>query len=89
MIRLEVVFPYIILSQNWSAAKVEATGDQIVLNRKLFTSFGGNFYCNSSDILFSDPDMHRRIEYPMTTFLKLTFYWKKSHYRYLTIICWR
>ena len=50
MIKLEVVVPCIGLSKKWSAAKGEATGDHIVLNRKLFTSFGGNFYCYSSDI---------------------------------------
>ena len=80
MIRLGVVVPYIGLSHKWSAAKVKATGDHIVLNKKLFTSFGGNFYCNSSDIIFHDPDIHWGIENPMTTFLKVTFYWKKSHY---------
>ena len=77
--------PYIGLNQKWSAAKVEATGDNIVLNRKLFTSFGGSFYCNNSDIVCPDPDIHRGIKYPMTTFLKITFNWKKSHYWYLTI----
>ena len=79
------MLPYIGLSQKWSAAKVEARGDHIALNRKLFTSFGENFYCNSSDIVFPEPDIYRGIEYPMTTFLKITFYWKKSHYWYLTI----
>ena len=79
MIRLEVVVFYIGLNQNWSAEKVEATGDHIVLNRKLFTSFGENFYCNCSDVCFLYPYIHRGIEYPMTTFLTLTFYWKKSH----------
>ena len=59
MIRLEVVISYIGLNQKWSAAKVEVTGDHIVLNRKPFTSFGGNFYCNSFDILFPDTDIHR------------------------------
>ena len=83
MIRLEVLVPYIGLNQKWSAAKVETTGDHIVL-QKLFTSFGGNCYCNSSDILFLDTDIHRGIEYPMTTFLKLTIYWKKFYYWYQT-----
>ena len=85
MIKVENVVPYIGLNQKWSAAKFEATNDYIVLNRKLFTRFGENFYCNSSDILFPDLDIHRGIEYPMTTFLKITFYWMKSHYWYLTI----
>ena len=50
MIRLKVDVPYTGLNQKWSAAKVEATGNHIVLNRKLFTSFGRKFYCNSSSI---------------------------------------
>ena len=49
MIKVGDVVPYTGLNQKWSARKVEATGDYIVLNRKLFTSFGGNFYCSSSD----------------------------------------
>ena len=83
MIKVGEVVPYIGLNQKWSVANVEATGDHIVLNRKLFISFGGNFYC--SDIVFLNPDIHRRIEYTMTAFLKIAFYWKKSHYWYLTI----
>ena len=63
MIKVEDVVPYICINQIWSAAKVEATGDHLVLNRKLFTSFGANFYCNSFDILFSDLDIHQGIEY--------------------------
>ena len=74
MIRLEVMAPYISLNQKWSAAKIVATADHIVLNRKLLTSFGRNFYCNSFDILFPESDIHQGIEYPMTTFLKLTFW---------------
>ena len=85
MLRLGVVVPFIGLSQKWSAAKVEATSDHIVLNRKLFTCFGGDFHRDSSDILFPDSYIQGWVEYPMTHFLKLTFYWKKSHYRYLTI----
>ena len=76
MIKVGDLVPFIGLNQKWSAAKVEATGNHIVLNKKLFTSLDGNFYCNSSDILFPDPDIHRGIDYPITTFLKITFYWK-------------
>ena len=67
------------------AAEVKATGDHTVLNNKLFTSFGENFYCNSFDILVTDSDIHRGIKYTITIFVKLTFYYKKSHYWYLAI----
>ena len=73
MINVKDVIPYIGLNQKWSAAKVEATGYHIVWNRKLFTSFGENLYCNSSDILFPDLDIYRGINYSMTTFIKITF----------------
>ena len=73
MIRLKVVVPYIGLRQKLSAAKVEATGYYIVLYKNLFTSFGGNIYCNSIDIFFTDTDIHGGIEHEMTVFLKLTF----------------
>ena len=43
---------YISHSQKWSAAKLEATGDNNGLNMKLFTRLGANFYCNSSDTVF-------------------------------------
>ena len=49
MITLGVVVPYIGLTQKWSAAKVEATGDHIVVNRKFITSFGANLHCDSSE----------------------------------------
>ena len=52
MISIEVVVPYLGLCQKWSAAKVELTGDPIVLNRNLFISFSGNFNLNNSDIFF-------------------------------------
>ena len=77
---------YIGLSQKWSAARVEATGNHIILERKLFSSFGKNFICDSCDILFLDPDIQRWVEYPMTLFLKVTFYWENTHDWYLTII---
>ena len=74
MIKVKVLVPYIGLNQKWSATKVEATSDHIVLDRKLFTSFGENFHCDSSDILFPDPDIHGWVENLMTNFLKFTFY---------------
>ena len=74
MIRLDLVVAYIGLSQKCSAAKVEATSDHIVLNRKLFTSFYENFYSNTFDIFFTYVGIHRGIENPMTAFLKLTFH---------------
>ena len=77
--------PYIGLSQKWSAAKVKATYHHIVLDWKLFTSLGGNVHCDSSDIYFFDPDIQRRVKYPMTHFLKVIFYLEKAHYWYLTI----
>ena len=89
MIRLNVVAPYIGLNQKWSAVKIEATGDNIVLNSKLFTSFGKIFYCNSIDILFPDSHVHLGIENPIIVFLKLTQYLKKLYYRDLTITYWR
>ena len=39
MIEVGVVVPYIRLNQKWSGAKFEVTGDDIVLDRKLFTIF--------------------------------------------------
>ena len=89
MIRLEVVVPFIGLNHKWSAAKVEGRGDHIVEDRKFFTSFGGNFYCNSYNIIYSDSDIHGWVKYLMTIFLKVTFYWEKAHDGYLTITNWR
>ena len=77
MIKVNNVVSYIVINQEWSAAKVEATANYIGLNRKLFTSLSKNCFCNSFEILFPDPDLHRGIEYQMTTFLKLTFYFNK------------
>ena len=85
MIKVVVVVSYIGLNQKWSAAKVEATGDHIVMDRKLFTSFSRNFHCDYSDICFPDPDIHRWVENPMTYFLKRTFIWEKVHDWDLTI----
>ena len=73
MIKVGEVFFYIGLNQKWSAAKVEATGDHIVLNRKLFTSFGGNLNCNSSDILFFNLDIYRGINTQWPVSWKLLF----------------
>ena len=85
MIRLGVVVLYIGLNQKWSATKVEATGDHIVVNRKFFTNFGANFHYDKSDILLPDPDIQGWVKYPMTLFLIVTFYWEKAHDWYLTI----
>ena len=52
MIKHEVVVPNIGLSKKLSAAKVETTADNIVMDRKHFICFGGNFHCDSSDTLF-------------------------------------
>ena len=68
MIRLEIVVPYIGLSQNWSSAKVEMTCDQIVFDIKLFICFGGNFPSNSSDIRFINPDIQGWFEHTMIIF---------------------
>ena len=85
MIIFGVVFLYIGQSQEWPAAKVEPTGDQTVLNRKLITSLSANFYFDSSNILFLDPDIHGWVEYQMTRLLKTTSYWETAHDWYLTI----
>ena len=43
MIKFGKMVPYIGLNKKWSAAKFEATNDNIVPNRKLFISFGEIF----------------------------------------------
>ena len=73
MIKDKNVVSYIGLNQKWSSTKVKATNDYIVLNRKLFTSFGKKFYCINSGILFPDVDIHREIKYPITTFFENYF----------------
>ena len=50
MIILGDMVPYIGLRQKWPAAEVKATGDQTILDRKLFTSLGANFHCDSIEI---------------------------------------
>ena len=74
IIRLNIVIPNIGLSLKWSAAKVYATGYNIVINRKLFTIVGLNFNCNSFNRFVSDPDIQELIEHPMIDFLILAFY---------------
>ena len=85
MIKVGNVVPFIGLNQKWSTAKVETTNNQTIMDRKLITSLGCNFHCNSIDILFSDSDIQEWVKYPMTVFLKSTFYWEKAHDWYLTI----
>lgn len=68
MIGLEVVDFHIGLSQEWSAAKIDATGYHIVLDKRFFTRFGEKFYCNSSNILFHHPGIRGFVKYPLTFF---------------------
>ena len=75
---------YIHLSQEWPAAKVKPTGDQTILDWKLFTSLSADFYCYCSNIFFYS-DIQWWVEYPMTFLLKTTSYWEKAHNWYLTI----
>ena len=55
MIKVREVVPYIGLNKKWSAAKVEATINNVDLDSTLFTTFGKNFYYDSFYILFPNP----------------------------------
>lgn len=84
MIRHYVEILYINLSQKWSTAKVKALTDYIVLNKKSFISFVENCHCNTFDFVFQTY-IQKRIDYLITSLLKLSIYLNKFHDWYLTI----
>lgn len=79
------MFLCIRICQEWPAVKVNLAGDTTILDKTFFTSLGANFYCDSINILFPDPDIQKRIKYSMTCLLKTTWYLQKAHYWYVTI----
>ena len=77
MIKVWVFVPYKGLTQKWSAAKINATGYHIVLDRKLFTSFGWNFNSDSSDIFFLTLTYNGGLNSQWLFSWNLLFIWRK------------
>ena len=64
--------PYIGLNQKWQPAKVEATGDLSINNRKVFLGVGTYFNGYIPDGVFYNLYVVWWVEVPVPHFIKLT-----------------
>ena len=75
---MEVVGFYIGLYQKWPAAKVEATGDLSINNRKVFPGVGTYVNGYIADGVFFNFYVVWRVEVSVPHFIKLTLNWNVS-----------